>query len=164
MHVLGHKSLIASYLFFLTPLTILLNSLHTVEDASVLLQFLPSVDSWRLKSCSIFWFAQRYSRMDFNSLISNFCLIHFFMKWSACDLRDIGMMKMETENYFSGWTCQPVQKKENFANTPASLKLSLISLCLIYLETFEATTSFSYSYFESGLYIGFLKQCKRYIF
>lgn len=42
------------YVFSLTPLTILLNSLHTVEDASVLLQFLPSVDSGRLKSCSVF--------------------------------------------------------------------------------------------------------------
>jgi len=39
-------------------------------------------------------------------------------------LRDIGVIKLEAGNYFTGLDLStPAQKKENSANTPASLKL-----------------------------------------
>lgn len=153
-------SLLLLYLFFfffsLTPLIILLlNTLYMVEDASVLLQFLLSVDSWRSKSSSMtVGHDKSFIRMEFNSLIcifSSHVLFHEVKEYLIWET--LWQWKWGQEIILVGWTCQQsVHKKEKIVNTLASLKLLLTWMCLIYLEIFKAGTSFTYLYFKAALY------------
>lgn len=102
MCLFGHKPLLLLHIWFLLLLFCFGFGLFS-SDIVLLNSFPvpPSVGSWKLKSCRMFWFAQRHSRMDFQWPYLHFLPSHF-QQGSVRDLRDAGAMKMKTGNYFRG--------------------------------------------------------------